>query len=418
MRYPVKQLLRIFMASCLFAVVSGAQLFGQGGISFDFNDPNDPRLDNVFFSGTAEFIDFGGVDDTGYLRVTDAENGASGLIVLPDLSPGKALESFQITADLRVGGGTDRPADGFSFNLVRPEDPLLEDPPGSYASSPVGEGNLPEEGSTTGLGIGFDEWQSGGADAEQNFTATGLESRDNPAARVVDPSCGPSSSLDLSLDAGRDRIEHDCIGISIRIDDELVAQAPFPILNGSLGNDQSLQTGPERDAFDLGWAKLIIQVTPDLTNENNSNIRITYKDREVINGSFAYRPSPGQLVFGGRTGGANSAHHIDNIRILTDFTRIENLGDFNEDGTIDTADFMILASNMRSTGEVMYQDGDIDFSGRIDLGDFVVFRKEFLKANPPAGGALAAVPEPGSLLLAILGLLGLALTRRRNRRTT
>ena len=76
---------------------------------------------------------------------------------------------------------------------------------------------------------------------------------------------------------------------------------------------------------------------------------------------------------------------------------------------------MILASNMRATGDVAYQDGDIDFSGRIDLGDFVVFRKEFLKANP-AGGALAAVPEPHSLLLAISGLFGLALARCRNRR--
>jgi len=351
------------------------------------------------------------------LKVTDANNGESGLIVLPDLSdpPGSALESFQITADLRVGAGTDRPADGFSFNLVRPEDPLLEDPRGTYASSPVGEGNLPEEGSTTGLGIGFDEWQSGGADAEQNFNGTGVQSRGDPGARVEDPSCGPSSSLTASFDAGRDRIEHDCIGISIRIDNELVAQAPFPILNGALGNDQSLQTGPETAAEDLGWAELKIQVTPDLTNENNSNIRITYKDREVINGSFAYRPSPGQLVFGGRTGGANSNHHIDNIKILLDFTRIENLGDFNEDGTIDTADFMILASNMHTSGlDIKYQDGDIDFSGRIDLADFVVFRKEFLKLG---AGTAAAVPEPASLLLAICGLLGLSVMRRRHRRT-
>ena len=133
MRYSAKTLLLAMMASGLFAVAGGSQLLGQGGIGLDFNDPNDPRLEQIFFRGTAELREDGGVDNTGYLRVTDANNGESGLIILPDLSdpPGSALESFQITADLRVGAGTDSPADGFSFNLVRPEDPLLQDPPGA-----------------------------------------------------------------------------------------------------------------------------------------------------------------------------------------------------------------------------------------------------------------------------------------------
>lgn len=402
MRYSARKLLLTVTVSCLLAAAGSSQLFGQGGIGLDFNDPNDPRLAQIFSSGTAEVREDGGVDNTGYLKVTDANNGESGLIVLPDLSdpPGSALESFQITADLRVGAGTAQPADGFSFNLVRPEDPLLQEPPGAYASSPVGEANLPEEGSQTGLGIGFDEWQSGGADPEANN-------------ELPNPDCGPSSSLEASLDAGRAGIVHDCIGISIRVDNELIAQAAFPTLNGELSDQFSLQTGPQGSVDDLGWAELRIQVTPDLTNENNSNIRITYKDREVINGSFAYKPSPGQLVFGGRTGGANSHHHIDNIRIITDFTRIELLGDFNEDGKLDLVDFGILADNMNTLiPENSYPSGDIDFSGRIDLADFVVFRKEFLKQGQ-AGAA--AVPEPGAGLLAMLGALALGTVRRRRR---
>lgn len=413
MRYSARKLLLTVTVSCLLAAAGSSQLFGQGGIGLDFNDPNDPRLAQIFSSGTAEVREDGGVDNTGYLKVTDANNGESGLIVLPDLSdpPGSALESFQITADLRVGAGTAQPADGFSFNLVRPEDPLLQEPPGAYASSPVGEANLPEEGSQTGLGIGFDEWQSGGADPEQNFPGTGQPGPWDPADG--EPSCGPSASLQASIDAGRDRIEHDCIGISIRVDNELIAQAAFPQLNGELDNIYTLQTGPRGSVDDLGWAELRIQVTPDLTNENNSNIRITYKDREVINGSFAYKPSPGQLVFGGRTGGANSHHHIDNIRIITDFTRIELLGDFNEDGKLDLVDFGILADNMNTLiPENSYPSGDIDFSGRIDLADFVVFRKEFLKQGQ-AGAA--AVPEPGAGLLAMLGALVLGTVRRRRR---
>lgn len=397
MRYSMKNILLAVSASCLLAV-SGAPLYGQGGISLDFNDDTDPRIEQVIFGGNAELIPDGGVGDSGYLKVTDANNGERGLIILPDLAdpPGSALESFRITADLRVGGGTARPADGFSFNLIRPEDPLIIDaldpdtneidsagPFGAYAASPANEGNLPEEGSQTGLGIGFDEWQSGAAD---------------PDATAED--CGS--------------VDFDCVGMSIRIDNELVFQAPFPTLNGELDDQTSLQTGAQgAPAEDLGWAQLVIQVTPvinpDGTNsETESNILISYKDREVINGQFAYRPTPGFLLFGGRTGGANSNHHIDNISLVTDFTRIGLLGDFNEDEVIDDADFAILTGNM-NTGDQTYQGGDIDFSGRVDLADFVNFRREAARFNAGA----AAIPEPSTSLMALFGLLGLAGLRRR-----
>jgi hypothetical protein len=80
-----------------------------------------------------------------------------GSIVFEDPTGGLPIGGFKIRADLRVGGGTINPADGFSFNLVRPNDPLIGTGAG-YAASPTGEGNLPEEGATTGLAIGFDEW--------------------------------------------------------------------------------------------------------------------------------------------------------------------------------------------------------------------------------------------------------------------
>ena len=169
------------------------------------------------------------------------------------------------SADLRVGGGTDRPADGFSFNFAREDDPVFADPVGEgYASSPTGEGNLPEEGTTTGLAIGFDEWFSGG-----------------------DPNC--ASDPPGGLGTG------DCVGISIRVDNVLVAEVSLPTLNGALDDVTSLQTGPNDGGVDaLGWATLDIHVEgigPGGDYSTASAV-IEYKGNEVFSGPI---PEPGSV---------------------------------------------------------------------------------------------------------------------------
>ena len=416
----------IALAAGLWLFSGSSALAQPKSISVDFNDPDADVLDQIVTFGVAEVREDGGFGNSGYLSVTDALNGQRGAIAFPALTDGAGAESFRISARLRVGAGTDRPADGFSFNYIRPDDPLIVDildpdtgeldPDGStgaYASSPVGEGNLPEEGSQTGIGIGFDEWQSGGADGEQNFTATGIQ-----GGGTFDgvPTCGPSDSLAASIEAGRDVIEHDCIGLSIRIDNELVAQAPFPVLNGTLDNLQSLQTGDARgnNFEELGWAELSIGVVPDITDPAFSNITISYKDIEVFNERVEYAPGPGFLFFGGRTGGANAAHHIDDISIVTNFTQIELPGDFNEDGAIDLADFLLMVGNM-NTKDKAYEDGDFDFSGSITIADFVGFRRAFSDFANAGAGEAAAVPEPATGLMVAFGMLGLAGFRRRRR---
>ncbi|MCA9214326.1 MAG: hypothetical protein KDB27_14740, partial [Planctomycetales bacterium] len=258
-----------FLALGLSVVLGASATATEFNLDFE-TDPADLEVE---FHGTSEWRGSDGFDDSGYLSVTDALNGQRGSIVFPDLANGESLKAFRITADLRVGGGTSSPADGFSFNFARPGDPVLDDGEG-WASSPTNEANLPEEGTTTGLAIGFDEWYSGGRDV---------------------------------------------IGMSIRIDNELVDQAAFPKLNGTVDDDQSLQTVLEdgiTGVFDdelqdqMGWARLEMELCAN-------NLTVSYKGREVFNRTVEYAPSPGQLVFGGRTGDANSYHHIDNISIAT-----------------------------------------------------------------------------------------------------
>jgi len=84
-------------------------------------------------------------------------------------------------------------------------------------------------------------------------------------------------------------------------------------------------------------------------------------------------------------------------------------GDFNEDGVIDVADFTILAGHFNQAGR--FADGDMNFSGHIDLEDFVRFRTAFEDSQGPA----AAVPEPTSTVLALLMSFGIVPFIRRRR---
>lgn len=82
-------------------------------------------------------------------------------------------------------------------------------------------------------------------------------------------------------------------------------------------------------------------------------------------------------------------------------------GDFDLNGEVEFPDFLTLANNF-GTG-TLFSEGDLNFSGRVDLYDFVEFREIFLSQAAPA----AAVPEPSSFaLLQLAALAGLMLLRR------
>jgi hypothetical protein len=275
-----------------------------------------------------------GATGDGYLALTDARGSERSQLVFKDLENGLVIKSFTFECDMRIGGGTTPPADGFSINYCNVDDPTVTG--GEFAASDT-EGNLPEEGTQTGLAIGFDTWQSGNV-----------------------------------LNGGT---VQDIAGLSIRVDGKLLAQLPLPLRPGNIylptmplpgaqgtqyeynrdgfinlaTNDAnynlSMQTGALSD-LDLNgdgvvdaadattpqpfywddpvtWAQWIKNLKWEHFKaelDDSGHVKIFWKGQEVTPaGGLAtgFTPRAGRIVLGARTGGSWEATHIDNIKLTT-----------------------------------------------------------------------------------------------------
>lgn len=233
----------------------------------------------------------------GFLAVTYAENNQNSHIIFPDLDPGKVVTSFTFECDLRVGNptrGDGRPADGFSINFARAGDPVLalkdSDPGRGYAGDTMSgfgfeNGSLPETGVITGIAISFDTWQGN---------------------RLPDTT--------------------DIEGIIVRVDNKTILKQAMPTRNGACDNNTSLQTGPQDldywtnggDAHSPDAWKTLCWQSFKVVLDDSGKLSVTYKGRALLDKfQTTFFPSPGRLVLGGRTGGANENTHIDNIKLTT-----------------------------------------------------------------------------------------------------
>jgi hypothetical protein len=80
-------------------------------------------------------------------------------------------------------------------------------------------------------------------------------------------------------------------------------------------------------------------------------------------------------------------------------------GDYNNNGKVDAADY------------VLWRDGgplanEVDTPGTVNGADYTEWRARF---GNPGSGAAAGVPEPTSIMLVILGLMGVSISCRRHR---
>jgi len=235
------------------------------------DNPTATALAGVWFPTNGSTLEVGADPSTnGFFAITQVGGGHRAVIIFDDFDNGLVVAGFKFQADVRIGAGTDNPADGFSLNYARATDPVIVNNDGSgFASSPGGEGNLPEEGTQTGLAICFDAWDSGSGDV---------------------------------------------IGLTIRVDNVIRTNIPLPTLNGACGDVTSMQTGPNTFGAisNLCWQPLYAELTTD------GKLHVSYKGAALLtNYAVNFAPSPGRLIFGGRVGGANQQQHVDNIRLVT-----------------------------------------------------------------------------------------------------
>lgn len=302
--------LRNILAKSGVAVpLAWSALAGSATFNFDTDlstDPNFVTGSNVSWTDpvTFEQIDFyedrdlngrgeGGNPATGgYLAITRAANSQYSQILFPDFDNGLVVRAFSFDCDLRLGNATGndgRPADGFSINYARSDDPavvFLQNNPGTSDSNNYAIPGAPEGGTRTGLSVCFDTWSG---------------------------NTWPNGEADIE-------------GIIVRVDNTTVVRYGMPVRNGACDDVTSLQTGPfnaatlgDYKANDLDpaypglcWTKLNVEL-----NEAGE-LTVKFKGATLLDKSpTGFAPSAGRILLAGRTGGANQNNHIDNLTITT-----------------------------------------------------------------------------------------------------
>jgi len=90
---------------------------------------------------------------------------------------------------------------------------------------------------------------------------------------------------------------------------------------------------------------------------------------------------------------------------------VPGTGDFNGDGFVDAGDYTVWRDSLGQTGAALAADADQN--GKIDVQDYNLWKQVFGSQYGVIGnGSLAAVPEPGSVMLLLIAATALA-TRRR-----
>ncbi|MCI0748817.1 MAG: PEP-CTERM sorting domain-containing protein [Verrucomicrobia subdivision 3 bacterium] len=94
--------------------------------------------------------------------------------------------------------------------------------------------------------------------------------------------------------------------------------------------------------------------------------------------------------------------YIDNIRVGRVVAGVP--GDYNEDGSVDAADYVVW----RKASDLMLDDlpNDNDGDGPVGAAEYALWRENFGGPLPGGGSSLGPVPEPASALLMILAAAG------------
>ncbi len=360
------------LASLAAGWIGSAQ---AGDHLYDFNPPNGDPVKNGFIlfgsntNGYQTNGGFTGVDGDGFLEITPSignqnlgilfpldyfTNADNSLTALP-------LFGFELDVDVRTGnctGNNGRPADGFSISFASSLDPVVywgkqgqfrgwgggdsqtqAVEPSSY-NYVTGTGNMDplpcdsgdaENGTKTGVSVQFDTWQ-GNFIVDETGTAPAA-ANDNVGWRVhyngkmIERINSIPASGGLAHNPGGGGWDQNGLYVCPPIDPTFADFTQLTTCEPAiLADTNTIETGPYYTDQDdgsthsgsytnLGWAHLSVV----LTTNSPHLLTVTYKGRKLVDGIALTNFSPyvGQLIMGGRTGGANENRDIDNVHIVT-----------------------------------------------------------------------------------------------------
>jgi hypothetical protein len=126
------------------------------------------------------------------------------------------------------------------------------------------------------------------------------------------------------------------------------------------------------------------------------------------------------LVFAGFADGGptnvlvgDTATHIGIDKIVLEPRR--NPGDANGDGSITIADYQIIQANS-FTEQIIGNNGHVNYDGTVDFDDFQQWKNSFPGGVAAAEATIAAIPEPASIALVLVGAAVTASAHRGGRR--
>ncbi|MBU6401154.1 MAG: hypothetical protein KGS61_12610, partial [Verrucomicrobia bacterium] len=353
MRYRIRNMSFGVLAALAMAIPSSSK---AGSFQADFNtDPSailnfgGSLWDGVTTShtGTAKWIPSGGAGpfgtttngpvlgqtNDGFLQLTFGDPSCSGTlgsyeiggVLFTNFDGNLIVQAFTFECDLRIGNGNPNPADGFSINYCANNDPVvlalqagdtfadmnnqISSNGGQFSDNGnSGDTSLAEEGTSTGLAIGFDLWDSGDYTIPPNPPAIGLVAQG---------------------------ITHDGIGLDIRVDDVLIDTFSMPdgTTQGTRDQFGNSITGANSNGDPTGTDYLAIETglhdgTGCNTNlywvhfkavlDTNGFVNVWWKNHQIITNLQAnFLPTPGRLLMAARVGGNAANIDVDNIQITT-----------------------------------------------------------------------------------------------------
>ena len=123
---------------------------------------------------------------------------------------------------------------------------------------------------------------------------------------------------------------------------------------------------------------------------------------------------PAAGTYFAKISGSDDEVQFYTLTIDVDLIEDPRLGDFNDDGTVDTADYAVWRDSLAAADEssILFRG---DGAAGVDAGDYQVWLDHFGAVYPTGGASASAVPEPSTLacmLLAAGGTLLFSALRR------